>query len=79
MSMSSRMCENRGHHHLQMKRFAPIAAVAVGSLLLIGCESRIDRNRHTCALFEATDIDTEEAGKRIGTGNAFVYCSELMS
>ena len=65
-----------------MKRFAPIAAIALGSLLLIGCESedvaRIARNRHTCSLLAAHDISWEEANERIGTERAGHYCGELM-
>jgi outer membrane murein-binding lipoprotein Lpp len=65
-----------------MKRFAPIGAIAVGSLLLVGCESeevtRIARNRHTCALMNARDITSEEAQVRIGTRNAFHYCRALI-
>jgi hypothetical protein len=65
-----------------MKRFAPIAAIAAGSLLLVGCESedvaRVARNRHTCALMNARDITGEEAGQRIGTSSAFLYCQALI-
>ena len=65
-----------------MKRFAAIAAIAAGSLLLVGCESedvaRVARNRHTCALMNARDITQEEAQERIGTLNAFYYCQALI-
>ena len=48
-----------------MKRLAPIAAIALGSMLLIGCESedvaRIARNRHTCAMLSARVISDEYA------------------
>ena len=39
-----------------MKRFAPIAAVAVGSLLLAGCQSK----REICAQFAAYSLNSDE-------------------
>ncbi|WP_156486552.1 hypothetical protein [Synechococcus sp. MIT S9504] len=51
-------CNDReAYHHLPMKRFAPVAAIAVGSILVLGCANkdveRIARNRHTCSLLSA--------------------------
>ena len=39
-----------------MKRFAPIAAIAAGSLLLVGCQSK----RETCAQFKVNSFDSAE-------------------
>ena len=63
-----------------MKRFAPIAAIAVGSLLLISCESRLDRNRHLCGLQGAGEITPEQLSSKLGMkgGSAGVrYCRSI--
>ena len=53
-----------------MERFSAIAAVAASSLLLIGCESeevtRIARNQHTCALWAAGGMSTQEGQSKLG-------------
>ena len=73
-----------------MKRFTPIAAIALGSLLLIGCESQADRNTHICALyFGPTAFSLEELESRLGLagrsdagayelGDGWNYCKALL-
>jgi len=74
-----------------MKRFAPIAAIAVGSLLLVGCESRVDRNTHICALYYGKNpaFSLEELEEELGLvgrsdvgayeeGSGWNYCKALL-
>ena len=49
-----------------MKRLSAIAAIAVGSLLLVGCESQLDRNKHACGLFAANEISFDELNEKLG-------------
>ena len=54
-----------------MKRLAPIAAIAVGSLLLVGCESQLDRNKHACGLYAARAISNEELESKLAITKRF--------
>ena len=54
-----------------MKRLAPIAAIAVGSLLLVGCESQLDRNTHLCGLYKARAISLEELESKLAITKRF--------
>lgn len=54
-----------------MKRFAPIATVAVGSLLLVGCESQLDRNTHFCGLYGARTISLQELESKLAMTKKF--------
>ena len=61
-----------------MKRFTAIAAIAVGSLLLIGCESRLDRNTHLCGLNAANQISLEELNPQLCVReNGLFYCRSI--
>ena len=49
-----------------MKRLPSIAAIAVTSLLLVGCESQLDCNTHFCGLYAARTISLEELDSKLG-------------
>ena len=49
-----------------MKRLPSIAAIAVTSLLLVGCESQLDWNTHFCGLYAARTISLKELDSKLG-------------
>ena len=62
-----------------MKRFAPIAAIAVGSLLLVGCESQLERNKHACGLWAADAISYDQLIAKLGIEDGGrAYCRAVM-
>ena len=72
-----------------MKRLTPIAAIAVGSMMLAGCESQLDRNTHLCGLYAARTISLEELESKLGMtkrfdldghgGSGWLYCRAILN
>ena len=54
-----------------MKRLPSIAAIAVTSLLLVGCESQLDWNTHFCGLYAARTISLKELDSKLGITQRF--------
>ena len=54
-----------------MKRLSAIAAIAVGSMMLAGCESQLDRNTHLCGLYAARAISLQELESKLAMTKKF--------
>ena len=69
-----------------MKRLSPIAAITLASVLLMGCESRIDQHRLHCARWRSGVMGTHvsETREKLGLSDEVTayqvdgYCTSIL-